>query len=131
MPIPVNFFTLTRNAIVYAFKPESISLGDDETLEVKINRDGDINVIPLVKKSVTLTLEGAVDTDLVVFEQEREQNIIDLLNGTSVGEDILIATGYTIYSTYLRKVTPSSPITVNGKQIFDSVELEFVSQVYV
>lgn len=130
MPIPVNFFTLTRNGKIYAFKPEDISFGDDETLEVKLNQGGDISVIPLVKKSVTLTLNGAVDVDLTVFENERVQNVQDLLDNQAIGEDMVFSS-YIIYDAYLRKVTPTAPITVSGKTLFDTIELEFASRVYV
>lgn len=130
MPIPVSFFTLTRNSKTYAFKPEDISFGDDDTLEVKLNQGGDIAVVPLVKKSVTLTLNGAVDADLTVFENERVENVQDLLDNTSVGADMAFA-GYIIYNAYLRRVTPSAPITVSGKVLFDTIELEFVSRSYV
>ena len=130
MPIPVNFFSLTRNTKTWAFKPEDISFGDDDTLEVKLNQGGDIAVVPLVKKSVTLTIQGAVDTDLDVFETERVQNVQDLLDNQPVGEDMSFS-NYIIYNAYLRKVTPTAPITVSGKTLFDTIELEFVSRAYV
>lgn len=130
MPIPVSFFTLTRNGKTYAFKPEDISFNDDETLDIKLNQGGDIAVVPLKKKSVTLTLNGAVDVDLDVFENERVQNVQNLLDDQPVGEDMAFA-GYIIYNAYLRNVTPSAPITVSGKVLFDTIELEFVSRAYV
>lgn len=130
MPIPVNFFNLTRNSKTFAFKPEDISFGDDETLEVKLNQGGDIAVIPLVKKSVTLTLNGAVDVDLDTFESERVQNVQDLIDNQPVGADMAFS-NYIIYNAYLRKVTPTAPITVSGKTLFDTIELEFVSRAYV
>lgn len=57
----------------FAFKPESISFGDGESLEIKINRNGTINVIPITKKTVTLTLEGATDVDLVSLQNKRAE----------------------------------------------------------
>jgi len=130
MPVPVQFFTLTRSGTTYAFKPESISFGDDESLEVKFNRSGDIKTVPLSKKTVTLTLEGAVSADLTIWQGERDQNIIDMIAGTDVGEDIVFGS-YTIFNAYLRNMTPSAPLTVNGITTYESIELEFVSQVYV
>jgi hypothetical protein len=130
MPIPVSFFKITRAGKDYAFKPEDISFGDDETLEVKLNQGGDIAVIPLVKKSVTLTIQGAVDADLDTFESERTQNVQNLIDNQPVGANMAFAS-YIIYSAYLRKVTPTAPITVSGKTLFDTIELEFASRVYV
>ncbi|MFM6196330.1 MAG: hypothetical protein ACKPEN_17525 [Planktothrix sp.] len=134
MPIPVNFFNLTKTVggvnKTYAFKPEDISFGDDETLEVKLNQGGDIAVIPLVKKSVTLTLNGAVDVDLDTFENERVQNVQDLIDNQPVGANMSFS-NYIIYNAYLRKVTPTAPITVSGKTLFDTIELEYVSRAYV
>lgn len=130
MPIPVNFFTLTRNGVVYAFKPEDISFGDDQTLEVKLNRDGDINVAPLAKKSVSLTLQGAAEADLVTWQAERDNNIIDMIAGNLATSDLVFG-AYTIYSAWLRSLTPSAPMTVNNVTLYDTIELEFVSQVYV
>ena len=121
MPIPVTFFNLTRSGKTYAFKPEDISFNDDETLDVKLNQGGDIAVVQIVKKSVTLTLNGAVDTDLDVFENERVQNVQNLIDNQPVGEDMAFS-GYIIYNAYLRKVTPSAPITVSGKVLFDTIE---------
>lgn len=130
MPIPVSFFKITRAGKDYAFKPEDISFGDDDTLEVKLNQGGDIAVIPLVKKSVTLTIQGAIDTDLDTFETERTQNVQNLIDNQPVGANMAFA-NYIIYSAYLRKVTPTAPITVSGKTLFDTIELEFASRVYV
>ena len=134
MPIPVNFFTLTRTvggaSKIFAFKPEDISFGDDETLEIKLNQGGDIAVVPLVKKSATLTIQGAVDVDLDAFESERVQNVQDLIDNQPVGADMSFS-NYIIYNAYLRKVTPTAPITVSGKTLFDTIELEFVSRAYV
>lgn len=132
MPIAVQFFTLTRDSSTYAFKPEDISFGDDETLEVRLNRNGDISTIPINKKSATLTLNGAVDVDLGVFQSERDQNIRDMItNAAPVGADMVFSTNYVLYNAYLRNVTPSAPITVEGQVIYETIELEFVSQAYV
>lgn len=130
MPIPVTFFKMTRSGTDYAFKPESISFGDDESLEIKFNRFGDIKTVPLSKKTVTLTLEGAVSTDLTIWQAERDSNIVDMINGNEIGEDLVFG-AYTIYNAYLRNLTPSAPMTVNGIMTYESIELEFVSQVYV
>lgn len=126
MPIDVNFFQMSG----YAFKPESISFGDDESLDVKINRGGGIAVIPVTKRTVTFSLEGATDVDLQTFETERENNIAGLISGTVTGQDIDIM-GYTIYKAYLSKVTPSAPIQVNGYTIYDKIDLEYKSLAYV
>ena len=126
MPINVNFFQFQG----YAFKPESISFGDGESLEVKINRGGKIANIPIVKRTVTFSLEGATDVDLQNFETERENNVGGLIAGTTTGQNIDIF-GYTIYDAILTKVTPSAPIQVNGFTIYDKVDLEYTSLTYV
>lgn len=102
----------------FAFKPESICFGDGNSLEIKINRNGTINVIPITKNIVTLTLEGATNVDLVALQNKRDNNIFRLINGSATGEDINIL-GYIIPNALLTRVTPSAPITVNGFNIFD------------
>lgn len=125
MPVNVNFFNFQG----YAFKPESISFGDGESLEVKINRGGTIANVPIVKRTVTFSLEGATDVDLANFEAEREANIGGLISGGTSGQDIDVM-GYTVYSAILTKVTPSAPIEVNGFRIFDKIDLEYTSLKY-
>lgn len=126
MPINVNFYQFQG----YAFKPESISFGDGESLEVKINRGGNIANIPIVKRTVTFSVEGATDVDLQSFESEREGNIAGLISGGTTGQNIDVM-GYMIYDAILTKVTPSAPIQVNGFTIFDKVDLEYTSLKYV
>lgn len=113
----------------YAFKPESISFGDGETLDVKINRNGTINTIPIIKRQVTLSLEGATNVTLSTFQNERDDNIAGLIAGSTTGEDMDIM-GYLIEKAVLTKVTPSAPITVNGITVFDKIDLQYDSQVY-
>ena len=125
MSLGVTFFQLRG----FAFKQDAISFGDGESLDVNINRNGVINKIPITKKTVTFSLVGATDTDLVSLQNERDNNISGLINGSTAGEDIDIF-GYTIPQAVLTKVTPSAPINVNGFNIFDKIELVFESQVY-
>jgi hypothetical protein len=113
----------------FGFKQDAISFGDGESLDININRGGNINKIPIVKRTVTLKVVGATDTDLTTLENERENNISGLINGSAATIDINIL-GYVIPSALLTKVTPSAPITVNGFNIFDSIDLLFESQVY-
>lgn len=125
MAIDVNFYQFQG----YAFKPESISFGDGESLDVKINRGGNIATVPIVKRTVTFSLEGATDVDLANFEAERESNISGLISGSTSGQNIDVM-GYLIESAILTKVTPSAPINVNGFVIFDKIDLEYSSLKY-
>lgn len=125
MTLGVTFFQLRG----YAFKQDAISFGDGESLDININRGGVVNKIPIKKRTVTLTIVGATDTDLVQLQNERDNNISGLINGSAVPENINIL-GYIIEQALLTEVKPSAPITVNGFNIFDKIELTFESQVY-
>ena len=125
MSLGVTFFQLRG----FAFKQDAISFGDGENLDVNINRNGNINKIPITKKTVTFSLVGATDIDLVSLQNERDNNISGLINGSVAAQDINIF-GYIIEQAILTKVTPSAPINVNGFNIFDKIELVFESQVY-
>ncbi|MBN3946415.1 MAG: hypothetical protein HWQ38_07955 [Nostoc sp. NMS7] len=125
MGLNVSFFQLRG----YAFKQDAISFGDGESIDVDINRSGTITKIPITKKTATFSLVGATDTDLVSLQNERDNNIAGLINGSVTGEDIDIL-GYIVRSAVLTKVTPTAPINVNGFNIFDKIELLFESQVY-
>jgi hypothetical protein len=125
MAVDVLFF----NYRGYAFKPESISFEDGETLELKINDGKGITPVPIIKRKVKLTLEGARGVDLESFQNERDNNIASLIAGSSTPTDMNIF-GYSIEKALLTKVTPTAPVRVNGITLFDKVELEFTSQVY-
>lgn len=126
MAIGVNYFQFRG----FAFKPDAISFGDGETLDVNINRNGTVNTIPIKKKTVTFTVVGGTDTDLVQMQNERDNNIRGLINGSARGEDIDVF-GFRIEEALLVDVNPSAPIQVDGFNIFDSIELIYQSQVFV
>lgn len=110
--------------------PPSISFGDGETLAIKLNQNRRITSVDLKQKQVTLKLEGAVGSILQGFLDERDNNILALINGTPIGADLDIF-GYPIYEAYLKEVTPSAPIEVAGITIYESIDLVFQSQQYV
>lgn len=56
-----------------------------------------------------------------------QNNISGLINGSATGEDINIL-GYIVPNALLTRVPPSDPITINGFNIFDTIELEYSSQ---
>lgn len=130
MPIPVTFFTLARNSRIFAFKPESVSFGDGEGLDLKVNQNRVITPISLKMKQVTLKLEGAVGAILQDFLDERENNIVSLLNGNPIGVDMNFF-GYVIYKAYLKEVVPSGCLEVGGITLYQNIDLIFQSQVYV
>lgn len=125
MALGVTFFQLRG----FAFKQDAISFGDGESLDVNINRNGTITKIPITKKTVTFSLVGATDVDLISLQNERDNNIAGLINGSVAAADINIF-GYIVPLAILTKVTPTAPINVNGFNIFDKIELLFESQVY-
>jgi hypothetical protein len=126
MSLAVTYFQFRG----FAFKQDAISFGDGESLDVNINRNGLINKVPIKKRTVTFTVVGALDTDLVVLENERDASIGGLINGSAAPEDINIL-GYIIEQALLTDVKPSAPININGFNIFDKIELTFESQVFV
>ena len=126
MAIDVTYFQFRG----FAFKPDSISFGDGETLDVNINRNGTVNTIPIKKLTATFTVVGGTDTDLVQMQNERDNNIRGLINGSAQGEDIDVF-GYRVEKALLTNVNPSAPIQVDGFNIFDSIELTYESQVFV
>ena len=125
MAIAVNYFQFGG----VAFKPENISFGDGESLEVKINSGTSITTVPLVKRTATLTAEGMTADKVIALQTKRDSNINGLLSGQSDGVDLDFG-GYKIEKTLLTKVTPSGPISIAGKTIFETVELEYSSQVF-
>lgn len=130
MAIPVQFYTMERGGQVYAFKPESISFNDGESLDIKINANGNVNTVQIKQREVTLTLEGARDVDLQAFENERENGVLGLINGAAITENMNIF-GYIVYDALLTNVNPTAPIQVAGRTLFDSIELTYTSQSYV
>jgi hypothetical protein len=125
MPIPVALFQHEG----YAFDPGDVSFGESESKDILINRGGLINKVKIRKESVTFKLKGATDVDLQKYEAERTNNVIGLINGSVTGADIPIL-GKTIYAALLTDVKPTAPIAVNGITIFESIDLEYQSQVY-
>ena len=123
MTIPVILFTFRG----YAFDSGDISFGEAETRDIQINRNGDINTVQIRKESATFTLRGATDVDLIKFEAERANNVINLINGSAIGEDIAIL-GKTLFSALLYSVQPSAPISVAGNTIYEQITLEYRSQ---
>lgn len=126
MALNANYFQFRG----YAFKPDAISFGDGETQDVNINRGGTIVKTQLVKKTVTFSVVGATDTDLVQFQNERDNNIQGLITGAAAFEDINIF-GYLIPDAILVKVTPSAPFSAAGINLFDKIDLEFQSQTFI
>lgn len=126
MALGVTFFQFRG----FAFKQDAISFGDGESLDVNINRNGVVTKIPIKKRTVTFTLVGATDVNLITLQNERDNNIAGLINGSVVPEDINIF-GYVIEDAVLTEVKPSAPININGFNIFDKIELTYESQVYV
>jgi hypothetical protein len=125
MPIPVALFQFRGKA----FDSGDVSFGQAETKDIQINRNGNINKVQIAKESVTFSIKGAIDADLGQFDSERSNNVLGLINGSVIGEDIDIL-GKTIYSAILTRVSPSAPISVNGVTIFEQIELEYASQVW-
>lgn len=125
MAVNVQFFTFRG----YAFDSGDISYGEAESQDININRNSEIQTVQIRKESVTFTLRGATDTDLTAFEDERNTNIDALIAGTAVPENIDIL-GKTISSALLYSVTPSGPKYINGSTIYESIELEYRSQVW-
>ena len=126
MPIPVALFT---DSAGFAYNPEDISFGEAESKDIFINRGGNVNKVSIVKHSVTYKLKGAIDTDLAAFELARENGVVGLITGAVPLANIVFP-GRTIYSALLVKVTPSAPITVGGVTIYETVDLEYHSQVF-
>ena len=126
MAVNANYFQFRG----YAFKPDAISFGDFETQSVNINRNGTIVKADLTKKTVTFSLVGATDTDLLQVQNERDNNIQGLITGAISFEDISIF-GYLIPDAILVKVTPSAPFNAAGINLFDKIDLEFQSQTFI
>jgi hypothetical protein len=125
MAINANYFPFRG----YTFKPDSIAFSDRETQDVNINRNGTITTVQLVKKTVTFTLVGGTEADLVAFENERDNNVSGLITGAASFEDINVF-GYLIPDAILTKVNPSKPFTANGINFMDTIELVFDSQTF-
>jgi hypothetical protein len=125
MALDANYFQFRG----FAFRPDSISFGDGETVEININRGGTITKIPVIKRTVTFTIVGATSTDLALFENERSNNIDGLISGAASFEDIDIF-GYELPNSILTKVTPSKPFKANGIELMDEIQLQFDSQTF-
>lgn len=114
----------------FAFKPDAISFGDGETIDININRNSTINTIPIKKKTMQLTIVGGTDQDLISLQNERDNNVSGLINGSAITENINVL-GYVILDALLTEVVPSAPIQVAGNNIFDNIVLTFSSQTFV
>ena len=125
MTVPVAYYVFRG----MAFDSGDITFGEAENKDIFINRAGTINKVNIKKDSVTFKIRGGTDVNLAAFEQEREDTVIGLINGTATPEDIDIL-GRTVSSAVLTKVTPSAPLSVAGNTIYESIDLEFQSQVW-
>jgi hypothetical protein len=127
MAISVEYFVFNNRT----FKPDNISFGEGETLEIKINggASGKVTTVPLAMRTATLTVEGATSIDLTSVQDERDNNIRDLIRQRAVLQDLDFG-GYVVEQALLLKFTPSAPIKVDGVTIYETIELEYQSQVY-
>ena len=113
-----------------AFRPDDISYGDGETVDININRNGTIVKIPVKKKTITFTVNGGDRTLLEQFENERVNNVDGLISGAASFDDITIS-GYKLPNCILTMVTPSKPFRANGIDLWDQIQLQFDSQTFI
>ncbi len=113
------------------FDTDDISFGEVESIEVPVNggASGDITTIPLRKRQVTLTARGATEDDVRRLEALRGDNVTALLAKQDVGIDLDFG-GFPIPKAYLADVTPGGFRKVNGKVVYDSIELLVNAQRY-
>lgn len=125
MGIPVTLFQYDD----LAYDSGDISFGEGENKELNINTGTQIVKANIVKFSVTFKARGCTGANLAQLEAKREDTIKGLLRGNTAGETINVF-GKVITNAHLMKVTPSAPITVDGITLFESIDLEYVSQDY-
>lgn len=131
MAISFKYFTFAVNGVVYAVKPDGVSFGEGETVDILINggSDGTVTSIPIKKRQVTLSVEGVTDVDIARIQNKRDENVRDLINRRAVTQDLSFG-GFLVEKTLLTDFTPSAPKIVDGIGIFDKMDLVFTSQVF-
>lgn len=127
MPIAARFYQQFKG---FAIAPEDVSFGEAESLDISINRRGQVTSIAIPRRSVTITLRGINITQAQVFIDQAQATPLALVYGSAVLEDITLG-GYTVRSAVLVKVTPTLPINVAGQDLMESLELEYHSQRFV
>lgn len=125
MGIPVTYFQYDG----LAYDSGDISFGDGESKDITINTGTAINKVAITKKTVTFKARGCSGANLAGLEAKRDAAISQMLRGGAAGENINVL-GKVIENAYLSKVTPSAPITVDGIVNFESIDTEYVSQVF-
>lgn len=127
MPIPYIRFVFKGLAV----EPDGIAVSDAETRDVQINLgEAGIISVPLKRKQVEFTFKGPVGSRFEEFETERYNNTLSAINGTLRGEDIKLF-GQTISNAYLRDVSQSGAVNINGRIVFNELKLTYVSLDYV
>lgn len=127
MAITHNYFVIGGRT----YKPEDISFGEAETLDLVINggENGTMTTVPITKRQATLTAKGIVGDVLAEIDAERSNNISNLLRNQAETQTLNFG-GYLIEDALLISFKPSAPQIVDGLTIFDSVELTYNSQVF-
>jgi predicted ester cyclase len=131
MAISFKYFTFAVDGVIYAVKPDGVSFGDGESVDIAINggSDGTVTNIPITKKQVTLSVEGVTDIDIARIQNKRDENIRDLINRRAVTQDLNFG-GYVIEKSLITQFTPSAPKIVDGIGVFDKMDIVFSSQVF-
>lgn len=113
------------------YQPEDISFGDGETKDILINggAKGTNTTIKIKKQQVTLTLRGGSDDDMVGIQNEREQNIKDLLRKREETEDLDFG-GFVVEQALLLDFKPAAPTKIDGITIYETIELTYGSQIF-
>ena len=102
----------------------NISVGADTKIFV-INQPGSgRREVPTFKRKISFSVIGT-PAEYAISYINKVENVADALNPPVIS---LTVAGYTIPSAILTNVTPSETVTVSGREIRASTQLEFVSK---
>ena len=113
----------------WAFTPDDAKFGEAESAAIPILRNGRVQQINIVRRSLTLTLRGIPAEAAINYLEEMKNLPSNLVYGSPPLRNITIG-GYTLRKAYLAKASPSAAITFVGGAVMPQLELEFHSEVW-
>lgn len=116
----------------FAIAAEDVQIGEAETIDIDVVRNGQFAKVPLKRLNVVVTIRGVNASVAQPYIDQATNNATALLFGAAVAVQDLAFGSQPVRSAYLKRAVASPvSIQVNGINIIETLKLEYESLILV